>query len=277
MEMRGKPSLLLPLLFFWGSSAYAAVQVKYTAPPAMALLNPQPAGAPAYYSRTGAGSIHALVAKVFEGSDAELQYVPSDSYNMAVQNVMLYNAAAAPNSGIDIAAGVAFDEDNLKYLDYAPTPVYEDFLALAIDARSLDAGFKPDREPDAAVVELMRMARPVALLKLRLDVADASGAERFERIGDAFEAVFTLRKFLIAPWGFVENYIALGASNPKVASLQVFKYRKRKIRYFLALSKAAADRELSSGGKVFRLGPFVASRLAELEASGELKAFFDAK
>lgn len=273
MASRGK-SLLLPfaLILCFGAPARAAMPVKYTAPPAMASLNARVPGAPAYSA--GAGAFHALVSRIFDGADVELAYAPSDSYNMAVQNTMLYKRAGAPDDGIDLVVGIAFDEDNLKYLDYVPVPVYEDFLAIAVDVRSFGAGFVSSSVLDTAVMNVMREARPVAVLKLRLDVADAIGAERFARVEDAFEAVFTLRKFLVAPWSFVEGYISAGASNPRVKSLRLFRDAKRKVAYFVAIGKAAAARVMPSG---IALGEFVSARLGELAASGELARIFGAK
>jgi hypothetical protein len=279
MSVRGVLSSLSAfcLMFSGMSRAQSPAQsVKYTAPPAMASLNSQASGSSSYYGQGGLGAFHVLVAKIFDGSGVAYQYAPSDSYNMAVQNVMLYDRAAYPNDKIDFAIGVAFDEDNLKYLDYVPVPVYADFLSMVVDSAVIGAGFKPAREMDAAAAELMGVASPVALTRLRLDIADALSSARVERMGDAIEAVLTDRRFLIAPWSFVENYLALGASNPKIKSLQILKYRKRKVMYFVALSRKAAARGMMFGPSPMTLGEFMAARLAELSSSGALGEIFAA-
>jgi hypothetical protein len=242
----------------------------------MASLNSQASGSSSYYGQGGLGAFHALVARMFDGSGVAYQYVPSDSYNMAVQNVMLYDRAAYPNNDMDFVVGVVFDEDNLRYLDYVPPPVYADFLAIVVDSGTIGAGFKPAREIDAAVAGLMGAASPLALARLRLDIAGAIGAARVERMGDAVESVLTGRRFLIAPWSMVENYLALGGSNHRIKSLQVFKYRKRKVEYFVAVSRRASSRRMMFGAEPMALGDFISGRLAELAASGALEEIFSA-
>jgi hypothetical protein len=264
--MDKKIIMTLAALLIWEGGAHAQVTAaRYSAPPMTGGLNRTEKRG--YSAGSATGALHELALKIFEGTGTRPQYsaAASASYNMAVQNAML---AGSTQNGADFVLGAAFDENNLKFLDYIPVPIYDDFLTLVVAKSSIPAGFTPGREIDAAIAALSQSASPVGIAGLRLDVPEQTLKKKFEKMTDAMESIFTERSFLIAPWSFVSGYLSADMGGPRAENLLVLKFQKRRSPYFLAVGRGSRNKSVE--GRPEPLGAFLEKRLEELQSSGEL-------
>jgi hypothetical protein len=228
---------------------------KYTVPPDLGYLN---VSSKNNYYAGGAGAYFELVREAFDGSNARLQYVASETYNAAVQGIMA--------GSVDFAAGVAFDERALGLLDFVPVPVFDDSLDVVINS-----GGKAIKGLDREILSLLDSRRAVAVAGLYLPILAAASPEYFQGVDEAVDAVLSGKDILVVPSSLMSGYLDKNAGADRIKTLKINRHSKSRVLFFVAVNRESKAKPVSYGGSSKGLFEFMAERLAAMESDGRLK------
>ena len=102
------------------SFAQESFTINYTAPIGMQIFNPNKTNNKNIYNTNNvSGASHSIIQEIFKNTNVILRYIPFNNYNETIQYSMKYLS----QDNLDLVIGITFDEENLKYLNYIPTPM----------------------------------------------------------------------------------------------------------------------------------------------------------
>ena len=155
-----------------------------------------------------------------------LQFSPYTNYNEALQNTII-NTTNNP----ELILGIVFDENNLKYLDYIPYAVYEDFVTIIFNKKYIN-NFKASKNLNNTINSLISVGKIVGI-----NIINKSLYTKFyNNIDIAMSDILNGPYILLTTWKNIQNYININDKN-KLKDISILQYNKHKIPYFIAVNK----------------------------------------
>ncbi len=253
------------LLIISGHSfAQTTTSIRYTAPSNMLTLNQKNTGN--YYMNIETGASHIILKEIFKNTKINLTYNVYNSYNENIENSKLYLTSS---NILDLIIGIPFDENNLEYLNYIPTPILNDYMVIAIDKNSITDKTQITKDLNETITNLTKTNPSITINGLNLPLLPPI-IYKGKDITSAMEKVYNEKYFLITPWEFMGSYIKNNKDNKNLKTIQILKYPKNQIQYLIAINKNTKNDKIIENGETYTLYDFINKRLTELTSTGEL-------
>lgn len=218
-----------------------SLRVNYTVPPRQlgvsGVVSDNTSNLSYYYKSVVSGGMHDFLKDVVKDSAIDVNYIPYDSYSQALQNSKIYSEDRP-----EVIVGITYDENNLKYLEYLPYPVFVDYLVVVADSRFLPAGFKPTKRDVEDTILRLSSVMPIVQvedkkLPLLLELSENLILVKKRTVDEAMDFVVSGNGVLVATNSDVQYFLDNNKGKNNVQNLVVYKYPKFNVNYFIAINK----------------------------------------
>ena len=201
------------------SFAQESFTINYTAPIGMQIFNPNKTNNKNIYNTNNvSGASHSIIQEIFKNTNVILRYIPFNNYNETIQSSMKYLS----QDNLDLVIGITFDEENLKYLNYIPTPIYTDNIVIVIDKNFIPDDKSLTKNIIETISNLSKTNQLYTLEKFNLHIPNISSINEID-INQIMEKVFNNKTFFITTMDFIKGYINDNQNNPKIKNLKILK------------------------------------------------------
>ena len=248
------------------SFAQESFTINYTAPIGMQIFNPNKTNNKNIYNTNNvSGASHSIIQEIFKNTNVILRYIPFNNYNETIQSSMKYLS----QDNLDLVIGITFDEENLKYLNYIPTPIYTDNIVIVIDKNSIPDNKSLTKNIIETISNLSKTNQLYTLEKFNLHIPNISSINEID-INQIMEKVFNNKTFFITTMDFIKGYINDNQNNPKIKNLKILKYPNN-VHYLIALNKNKTQEKINFEKQLYTLEEFINIRLNDLLTENKLE------
>ncbi len=241
------------------------INMSYTAPIGMQTLNPNTPENKNLYNKNFSGAAHSIISEIFKNTNVNLNYIPYDNYNSALQASQLHLS----QNTLDFIIGITFDENTLKYLNYIPHPIYTDNIVIIVDNSHIKDKSILTKDLYETISNLSRNNIAITIDNLDMNLHPFQSFKEKD-VATAMETVFNKNTFLILPFEMALSYLQDNKSNPKVKTLKILKYPNQ-VNYFIALNKNKTQEKIKHEGEMYLPEDFIKTRLNDMTDSGQLQ------
>lgn len=248
------------------SFAQESFTINYTAPIGMQIFNPNKTNNKNIYNTNNVnGASHSLLQEIFKNTNVILRYIPFNNYNETVQSSMKYLS----QDNLDLVIGITFDEENLKYLNYIPTPIYTDNIVIVIDKNFIPDDKSLTKNIIETISNLSKTNQLYTLEKFNLHIPNISSINEID-INQIMEIIFNNKAYFITTMDFIKGYINDNQNNPKIKNLKILKYPNN-VHYLIALNKNKTQEKINFEKQLYTLEEFINIRLNDLLTENKLE------
>jgi hypothetical protein len=248
------------------SFAQESFTINYTAPIGMQIFNPNKTNNKNIYNTNNvSGASHSIIQEIFKNTNVILRYIPFNNYNETIQYSMKYLS----QDNLDLVIGITFDEENLKYLNYIPTPIYTDNIVIVIDKNFIPDDKSLTKNIIETISNLSKTNQLYTLEKFNLHIPNISSINEID-INQIMEKVFNNKTFFITTMDFIKGYINDNQNNPKIKNLKILKYPNN-VHYLIALNKNKTQEKINFEKQLYTLEEFINIRLNDLLTENKLE------
>ena len=248
------------------SFAQESFTINYTTPIGMQIFNPNKTNNKNIYNTNNvSGASHSIIQEIFKNTNVILRYIPFNNYNETIQSSMKYLS----QDNLDLVIGITFDEENLKYLNYIPTPIYTDNIVIVIDKNFIPDDKSLTKNIIETISNLSKTNQLYTLEKFNLHIPNISSINEID-INQIMEKVFNNKTFFITTMDFIKGYINDNQNNPKIKNLKILKYPNN-VHYLIALNKNKTQEKINFEKQLYTLEEFINIRLNDLLTENKLE------
>ncbi len=179
------------------------------------------------------GDLHTVTEKLTQPLNIKLNFLFYDSFEKTIQNTIINDKNSA-----ELIVGIPFNEKLLKYFDYIPFPIFNDFLVLVYDKTKVSK-IKPAKTIEESLNTLKDKGNFITLSNYNLPYNNFSNIN-FNNIDEIFNKILNDKYIFITTNSVLNGYLETEQNKTKFQTLVITKYKKTKIPLFIAVNKNSA-------------------------------------